>query len=227
MVTLAFAQAGPGARAEEPERAHRRRGGPRAQLRVDPGRLRRRPQHEAPLLARARLRGGRVSRRALGGEQLAGARLAGDPREREPRRGDRAAAVPLQAARVRARLVPRHRRRRRLAARARHRRIAASDDGELHADAPRDGRDRRHRHALRRAARRLPLHARRPAARLARELVPDRRSADGALDAALGAALHPRHALHPARLLRPGRARQPRPPPSGAAAGWSRMEGMQ
>ena len=37
MVTLAFAQAGPGARAEEPERADRRRGGARSQLRGDPG----------------------------------------------------------------------------------------------------------------------------------------------------------------------------------------------
>ena len=38
----------------------------------------------------------------------------------------------------------------------------------------RDGRDRRRRHALRRAPRRLPLHARRPAARRTRRLVDHR-----------------------------------------------------
>ena len=51
----------------------------------------------------------------------------------------------------------------------------------------------------------------------------DRQAAAGVLDAALGAALHPRDDLHPARLLRPGRAREPRPAVrtcSGAASGW-------
>ena len=48
---------------------------------------------------------------------LARARLAGDPRERAARRGDRPAPVRLQADRVRARLVPAHARRDRLAAR--------------------------------------------------------------------------------------------------------------
>ena len=70
--------------------------------------------------------------------------------------------------------------RRRLAARARDRRAPAGDDRELHADAARDGRDRRRRHALRRAARRLPLHARRPAARRARGLLDGRGAALGA-----------------------------------------------
>ena len=38
-----------------------------------------------------------VRRRQLGGRLLARPRLAGDPRERAPRRGARPAAVPLQA----------------------------------------------------------------------------------------------------------------------------------
>ena len=198
----------PGARAEEPRPADRRRGGPRPQLRSAPRLLRRRPEREEPLLARARLRGRRLPRRALRRLVLARARLAGDPRERAPRRGDRAAPVRLQADRVRARLVPLHDGRDRLAARARNRREPAGDDRQLHADLARDGRDRRRRHEVRRAARRLPLHAARPAARRARRLLAGAGSADHHPKAALGAPLHPRHALHPARLLRARRARR-------------------
>ena len=62
-----------------------------------------------------------------------------------------------------------------LAARGRHRlpaadqrRVAGRDHRELHADAARDGRDRRRRHDLGRADRRCALHAARPAARRAR-----------------------------------------------------------
>ncbi len=62
--------------------------------------------------------------------------------------------------------VSRDARRRRLAAPDR-RRDARGDDGELHAGAARDGRARRRRDAVRRDDRRLPLHAARPAARLA------------------------------------------------------------
>ena len=160
----------------------------------------------------------RLRRRALCGRELAGPRAAGDPRERAARRGDRAAALRLQADRVRARVVPRERGRRRLPA-AERRRDAGGDDRQLHSDAARDGRDRRCGDALRRAARRLPLHACRPAARLARGLVARREAARGAGEAALGAALRPRDDLHPARLLRSRRAREPRPPVAPCCGG--------
>ena len=116
-----------------------------------------------------------------------GPRLAGDPRERAPGRGDRPAAVRVQADRVRARLVPLHDRRDHLAARARNGREPAGDDRQLHSHVARDGRDRRRRHEVRRAARRLPLHAARPAARRARGLLAGAGSADRHSKAALGA----------------------------------------
>ena len=55
------------------------------------------------------------------GRLVAGARLAGDPRERAARGGARAAAVHVQADVVRARVVPRDGRRRRLPAAPRRR----------------------------------------------------------------------------------------------------------
>ena len=119
---------------------------------------------------------------------------------------------------VRARLVPRDHRRGRLAARPRDGRQPAGDDRQLHADAARDGRA---------SAARARATARCSAASSTRLL--DQRlgalagssqvagSAVGASKAALGAALHPRHALHPARLLRARRARRPRAPRADAA----------
>ena len=56
------------------------------------------------------------------------------------------------------------------------------------------------------------LHARRPAPGLARRVGADREAALGAVDAAVRAAVHPRHDLHPARLLRPGWSREPGSP---------------
>ena len=56
MVTLAFAQAGLGARVQEPVTADRRRGGLRRRLHEAARARSSGPQHEEPLLARARLR---------------------------------------------------------------------------------------------------------------------------------------------------------------------------
>ena len=102
--------------------------------------------------------------RAVGRVVVARSRVAGDPRERAARAGARPAAVRVQADVVRARLDARDGGRRRLPA-APRRRDDRGDDGELHADAAADGRDRRHRHALGRDDRRHPLHLRRPPAR--------------------------------------------------------------
>ena len=83
---------GCGARAQGPARLDARRGGARHRLHEAARLLRRHLQHEVPLLARARLPRRRVLHRALGGRVVAGARVAGDSRERAARRGARAAA---------------------------------------------------------------------------------------------------------------------------------------
>ena len=161
MVTLAFAQAGSILAFKNPYKLDRRRGGLRRRLHEAAGVVRRDPQHEEPLLARARLRRRRLRDRAAGPcRSSPGPRLAGDPRERAARQVLGLRPYRVQADVVRARVVPRDGRRRRLPAAAR-RRDARGDDRELHADAARDGRDRRHRHALGRDDRRRPLHVRR------------------------------------------------------------------
>ena len=112
MVTLAFAQAGAVLALEGSAPLDARRGGPRRRLHEAAEGVRRHPQHEEPLLARARVPRGRLLRRPLGGRVVAGPRVAGDPRERAAGRGARHAAEPVQAAGVRA-LVDAGRRRRR------------------------------------------------------------------------------------------------------------------
>ena len=143
----------------------------------------------------------------LRGRVLAGPRLAGDPRERAPRRGDRPAPVRLQADRVRARLVPRDARRRRLAVvvgtGASPQVTTANFTLTLLVMVVIGGAGTRYGALLGG----LPLHAARPPARLVRGLLAGAGPADGDPKAALRAALRPRHLLHPARLLRPGRAR--------------------
>ena len=116
MVTLAFAEAGSILVDKNPRGWTGGEEGVAGQLRRAARGVRRRAQHEEPLLARARLPGRRLRDRQLGGRLVARPRLAGDPRERAARRGARAAAVPVQADGVRPLVVPRHGRRRRLRA---------------------------------------------------------------------------------------------------------------
>ena len=125
MVTLAFARGGIDHRRQQPAQVDGRRGRRDRQLREAAGRVRRRDQHRQPLLAGAGLRRRRLPRRQLGRRLVAGARAPGDPGERAARRGAGAAALPLQAARLRPRVVPRHGWRRRLRAHARQRRRPA------------------------------------------------------------------------------------------------------
>ena len=98
---------------------------------------------------------------------------------------------------------------------------------ELHADAPRDGRDRRRRHPVRRAARRLPLHARRPAARRRSRArrgsticrrCSRRRSRSRSSSSARSSSCSSSSSPAGSRASRTA---------GGAAAGWSPMEGMQ
>ena len=163
-----------GARVQEPVAADGRRGRLRRRLHEAARLLRRDPEHEEPLLARARLRGVRLRRRALGDQLVAGPRVAGDPRERAAHPGARPADVRLQADVVRARVVPRDAGRDRLP-RADQRREPVGDDARLHARAARDGRDRRHRLALGRDDRRARLHVPEPPARRPRRLARGRR----------------------------------------------------
>ena len=89
MVTLAFAQAGNVLVQKNPYGWTGGEEGTGLELRRDPRRVRRRPQHEEPLLARARLRGARVRRRPARRQLFGRSRLARDPGERAARRGDR------------------------------------------------------------------------------------------------------------------------------------------
>ena len=129
MVTLAFAQAGSILVLQEPAQLDRRRGGTRGRLhrscpRAFVGIFNTKNLYWVALAyAAVGVRG-----RPVGGRLVARARLAGDPRERAPRRGARAAPVRLQADVVRPRVVSRDRRRRRLPAADRRR-----DDRRDHA----------------------------------------------------------------------------------------------
>ena len=79
MVTLAFAQAGNVLVHKNLDNLTGGDEGLDRLRRRHPERVHRRLQHEAPVLARARLCGGRLRRLRLGGLVLARARLAGDP----------------------------------------------------------------------------------------------------------------------------------------------------